>query len=245
MENKPPTSSVISAYRRRRQRSNTLFVYGAAGLLVLAGLILLAVWLISPSQPLTSLFATKTPTPTMTLTPTDTPVPTDTPTITPTGTMTETATPSAPFTYTVQEGDNLDSISTKFNLGDNGILLILQINPSIDPSTQIIHVGDQILIPNPGMQLFTPTPIPANLRSGTKVPYTVQKGDTLAGIASKFNSTTDAIVTANNLTDPNSIQVGQLLQIPVNLVTPTATRLPTSTPRTPVPTDTPSVTPTP
>jgi len=245
MENKPPTSSVISAYRRRRQRSNTIFVYSAAGLLVLAGLILVIVWLASPSQPLTSLFATKTPTPTLTFTATVTPIPTDTPTVTPTATVTLTSTPSAPFSYTVQENDTLESIATKFSLGNNGILLILQINPSIDPATQIIHVGDVLTIPNPGMQLFTSTPIPANLQSGTKVPYTVETGDTLAGIASKFNSTTDAIVTANNLADPNSIQVGQLLQIPVNLVTPTATRLPTSTPRTAIPTDTPSVTPTP
>ncbi|MGA7193606.1 MAG: LysM peptidoglycan-binding domain-containing protein [Anaerolineales bacterium] len=245
MENKPPTSSVIASYRKRRQRTNIIFVYGAAGLLVLAGLILVIIWLTSPSQPLTSLFATKTPTPTLTFTPTDTPIPTDTPTVTPTATVTSTSTPSAPFNYTVQENDTLESITTKFNLGNNGILLILQINPSIDPTTQIIHVGDVILIPNPGMQLFTSTPIPANVRSGTNVPYTVEQGDTLAGIASKFNSTTDAIVTANNLADPNSIQVGQILQIPVNIVTPTATRLPTSTPRTPIPTDTPSFTATP
>jgi len=245
MENRAPTSSVIESYRKRRQRANVLFVYGAAGLLVLAGLILLILWLSGPSQPLTTLFATKTPTPTLTFTPSLTPIPTDTPTITPTGTVTATSTASAPFTYTVQEGDTIFSISSKFNLGDNGILLILQINPTIDAATQIIHVGDQLLIPNPAMQLFTSTPVPANLPSGTKVPYHVQKGDTLAAIASKFNSTTDAIVALNNLADPNAIQVGQLLQIPVNLVTPTATRLPTSTPRTPVASGTPSPTGTP
>jgi len=245
MENKPPTSSVISAYRKRRQQTNILFVYGAAGLLVLAGLILLIVWLAGPSEPLGSLFATKTPTPTMTSTPTSTPLPTDTPTITLTPTATIEPTHSSPFSYTVQDGDTLDSISKQFNLGDNGILLILQLNPSIDASTQIIHVGDQITIPNPGMQLFTPTPIPANLRSGSNVPYTVETGDTLAGIASKFNSTADAIATANNLADPNSIQVGQQLTIPVNLVTPTPTRLPTSTPRTPVSTAPPAITSTP
>ena len=234
MENKPPTSSIIDTYRKRRQRSNTLFVYGAAGILILAGVILVIVWLESPSQPFTSMFATKTPTPTLTFTPTSTPIPTDTPTVTPTSTVTSTSTPSAPFTYTVLEGDTLNSIAAKFNLGDSGIALILQINPSISPA--LIHVGDSLLIPNPDMKLFTPTPIPASLRSGTKVPYTVQGGDTLAGIASKFNSTVDAIVLANKLTNANAINVGQVLMIPVNIVTPTATRLPTSTPRTPTPT---------
>jgi LysM repeat protein len=245
MENRPPTSSVIESYRKRRQRSNTMFVYGAAGLLVLAGLILLIVWIASPGKSISSLFATKTPTPTVTNTATLTPTSTDTPTVTPTFTVTVTATAHSPFPYTIVEGDTLNDLAKKFGLGNDGILLILQINPQIDPSTQLIHVGDQILIPNPGMQLFTPTPIPDSIRPGTKVPYTVQQGDTLAGIASKFNSTTDAIVQANKLADPNSIYVGQQLMIPVNIVTPTATRLPTSTPRTAVSADTPTLTPTP
>jgi LysM repeat protein len=60
--------------------------------------------------------------------------------------------------------------------------------------------------------------------------YTVQAGDTLGGIAAKFNSTEPAIIAENKLTDPNALFVGQQLIIPVNLVTPTATRPPTSTP---------------
>jgi hypothetical protein len=50
----------------------------------------------------------------------------------------------------------------------------------------------------------------------------------------KIQSTEEAIIKENELTDPNAINVGQLLIIPVNLVTPTATRPPTSTPSTPV-----------
>jgi len=247
MDNKGSTGSVISSYRKKRQQSNVIFVYGVAGLLVLSGLALLIIWLTGPSKPLEGLFATVTPTPTLTFTPTITPSPTDTPTITPTSTLTPTLTPSAPFQYTVQEGDNLQAISTKFGLGDDGIQLILYLNPydaktsiGIDPTTSIVYPGQQITIPNPGMPLPTATPIPANIFRGTKIPYTVRTGDTLAGIASKFNSTVDDIVKANNLTDANSISVGQLLQISVNLVTPTATRPPTSTPRTPIPTITPT-----
>jgi len=248
MDNKGSTGNVISSYRKRRQQSNIIFVYGVAGLLVLSGLALLIIWLTGPSKPLSGLFATVTPTPTLTFTPTITPSPTDTSTVTPTPTLTATLTPSAPFTYTVQDGDNLQVIATKFGLGDDGIQLILLLNPydatsgqGIDPATTIVYPGQQIIIPNPGMPLPTATPIPANIFRGTKIPYTVRAGDTLAGIASKFNSTVDDIVKANNLTDANSIKVGQILQVPVNLVTPTATRPPTSTPRTPIP----SVTPTP
>jgi LysM repeat protein len=142
----------------------------------------------------------------------------------------------------VQEGDSLSTISQKYNLGDDGIALILGLNTydaakgtGIDRTTQIVYPGQQILIPNPDMQLPTATPIPANLSRGTIVEYQVRVGDSLAGIASLFNSTVDDIVKTNNLTDPNSIYAGQQLKIPVNLVTPTATRPPTSTPRTPLP----------
>ncbi len=254
MDKKGSSSGVISSYRKKRQQSNIMFVYGASGLLVLAGLALLIIWLTGPSKPFNGLFATETPTPTLTFTPTITPSPTATPTITNTPTLTATLTPSAPFTYTIQDGDNLQAIATKFGLGDDGIQLILLLNPydpksgnGIDPLTSIVYPGQQITIPNPGMPLPTPTPIPANIFPGTKVTYMVRKGDTLAGIASTFNSTVDDIVKTNNLTDANSIAVGQQLQIRVNLVTPTATRPPTSTPRTPIPTvtQTLAVTPTP
>jgi LysM repeat protein len=247
MDNKGSTGDVIASYRKRRQQSNIIFVYGAAGLLVVAGLALLGIWLSGPSHPLTSLFASKTPTPTLTFTPTVTSTPTETPTITPTATRTATVTPSAPFTYTVQEGDSLAAISAKYALGDDGIALMLLLNPysadtgtGIDPTTQIVYPGQQIFIPNPDLKLPTATPIPPNLAKGSVVPYVVQSGDSLAGIASKFNSTLDDIVKLNNLADANSIQVGQQLKIPVNLVTPTATRPPTSTPRTPVPPGTPT-----
>ena len=247
MDKKSSSSSIISSYRKKRQQSTILFVYGAAGLLVLAGLALLIIWVTGTNKPFSGLFATDTPTPTLTFTPTITPSPTNTPTITTTPTLTATLTPSSPFLYTIQEGYNLQAISTKFGLGDDGIQLILLLNPydaasgsGIDPLTSIVYPGQQITIPNPGMPLPTETPIPANILRGTKVTYIVRTGDTLAGIASKFNSTLDDIVKANNLTDANSIFVGQQLQVPVNLVTPTATRPPTSTPRTPIPTVTPT-----
>ena len=248
MNDKSSMGSVISSYRKKRQQSTILFVYGAAGLLVLAGIALLVIWLTGPSKPLSAvsgMFATKTPTPTLTFTPTNTPPSTDTPTITPTATQTTTSTPSGPFLYTVQQGDSLQVISDKYKLGDEGIPLILMLNPptdqgGIDPSTQVIFPGEQLWLPNPGLHLPTATPIPPNLARGTILNYIVQTGDTLAAIADKFNSTVDDIVKQNNLSDANSISVGQILQIPVNLVTPTATRPPTSTPRTPVPAGTPT-----
>jgi LysM repeat protein len=247
MDNKGSISGDIAAYRRRKQQGNIVFVYGAAGLLVVAGIGLLVLWLNGPSKPLSTLFATDTPTPTITYTPTLTSTPTETPTITSTATLTATATPSAPWFYTVQEGDSLAVIVENNNLGDTGIPLIMMLNPydsesgtGIDPVTQIVYPGQQIWLPFPGMPLPTATSIPPNLARGTIVIYIVQSGDSLAGIAGLFNSTVEDIVTRNELPDANAIFVGQTLEIPVNLVTPTATRPPTSTPRTPVPPGTPT-----
>jgi LysM repeat protein len=44
--------------------------------------------------------------------------------------------------------------------------------------------------------------------------YTVQPGDTLTGIAARYNVSVDAIVTANNLPNRSTIYVGQSLVIP-------------------------------
>lgn len=44
--------------------------------------------------------------------------------------------------------------------------------------------------------------------------YTVQAGDYLSSIAARFNTTVAAIVSANNISNPNIIRVGQQLWIP-------------------------------
>lgn len=44
--------------------------------------------------------------------------------------------------------------------------------------------------------------------------YIIQPGDTLTKIANRFNVSVDALIRANNLADPNKIQVGQTLVIP-------------------------------
>ena len=207
-------------------------MYGAIALVVL-GVILLLVWLTRPNQPLGGLFATDTPTATMTFTPTNTSIPSETPTITPTGTETITTTPSEPFPYTIQEGDSLDAIAQRFNLGEDGILLILDENPNIiNVNNGVIFVGETISIPPPGRTRATSTPIP-NLPRGTKIEYRVLPGDTLAGIAVRFNSLEADIIEENNIENANALQVGDILQIPVNLVTPTATLPSTSTAVTP------------
>ncbi|MEP7137914.1 MAG: LysM peptidoglycan-binding domain-containing protein [Chloroflexota bacterium] len=227
------TSNVLNAYRKRRQQRGPLLIYGATALVVIV-LIVLAVWLLgSKNKPLSGLFATDTPTATLTFTPTNTNTPTLTPTLTLTPTVTITPTPTGPVDYTIVEGDTLQGIAEKFNLGADGVLLILDSNPTIMENNGVYFVGQTISVPPIGTLLKTTTPIPANLGRGTKIEYQVLPGDTLAGIAAKFNSKEEDIITLNKIENANALQAGQSLQIPVNLVTATATLPSTSTPVTP------------
>jgi LysM repeat protein len=233
---------MISSYKRRQQMG-PFVVGGLAILLIAIGIVVLVIWLTGSGAPKFefNLFATETPTPTLTFTPTNTNTPTSTPTETPTPTITFTPTPSAPFEYTVQEGEYLFNIIEKFNLGDNGLALLMILNPytpndpegnvGIDPNTLNVFVGQVINIPNPDMPLPTATPVPLEtLRRGAKIEYTVQAGDTIAGIAIKFNSTSEEILKENDLEITDVIFIGQILVIPVNLVTPVNTLAPTVTP---------------
>lgn len=169
---------------------------------------------------------------TITATSTLTPAPTMTSTSSETPTTTLTFTPSGPFSYIVQEGDTLDALANKFNLGPDGVLLILDYNPEIMRNNGVFFIGQELLIPSPGTIQSTRTPISPDLPRGTKVDYIVLPGDTLAGIAAKFNSSPNAIIDINgaDVADVNNLFVGRHLQIPVNLVTATATLPPSSTP---------------
>lgn len=235
MLKRPPTdtSNTINSFRKKRQQQGQLLMYGAIALVVL-GLILLIYWLTRPEMPLGQYFATDTPTATLTSTPTNTATATLTSTITETPTVTLTVTPSEPFPYTIQEGDSLEALAQRFNLGPDGAQLIYFQNLALmEANSGFIRVGDTIQIPLPGTVLPTSTPIPPNLRPGTLVEHRVLPGETLAGIAFRFNSIAENIMEENGITDANTLQAGQILQIPVNLVTPTPTLPATSTPVSP------------
>ena len=102
-------------------------------------------------------------------------------------------------TYVVQKGDSLWSIA---NANNTTIDELVNLN---DLVTNNIYVGQILQIPNTGDSgIETPS---------TETIYIVQKGDTLYSIALKYDTTPNAILNKNNLTD-SIITVGQMLVIP-------------------------------
>ncbi|KLD54307.1 LysM peptidoglycan-binding domain-containing protein [Limosilactobacillus fermentum] len=105
-----------------------------------------------------------------------------------------TGTVSQESTYYVQAGDTLSSIATKFGTTVSNLVSINHIsNPNV------IYVGQKIYV--------------GEAKQGQSNAYTVQSGDTLSAIASKFGTTWQALAQKNGLANPNVIYVGQTLTI--------------------------------
>lgn len=215
---------IMNAYKKKRQFFPT-FIAILAALLVVIGIVIIVIWLTGGGLSF-NLFR-REPTPTSTLPPT--PVMSSTPTIpateTQTPTLTVSPTPSGPFEYEVKEFDNCYDISITFEVDLQALLAINNFPNGTCP----IYPGQIIKVPAPGTTLPTPTPIPADLKPGTIIDYTVQSGDTLQIIASKMNSTMEDIINRNKFDDINILLPGSVLKVRYGIVTPTPTFAPTST----------------
>ena len=117
--------------------------------------------------------------------------------------------PTGETTYTVQRGESLAIIAAKFN---TTYIVLAEMNGIANPD--VLHVGQVLRVPAPAS-----APAPAD--SGTSAPapqptgtYTVQRGDSLAIIAAKFNVNYLELARLNGIADPNILHVGQVLQVP-------------------------------
>jgi LysM repeat protein len=79
--------------------------------------------------------------------------------------------------------------------------------------------GDE---PSPTVAAASQTPAAATATPAgcTPLVYVVQAGDTLSAIAAAHNLDLQAIIDANELGNPNSLSIGQLIEIPCAEATP-------------------------
>ena len=104
-------------------------------------------------------------------------------------------------TYTVQKGDSLWSIAKRFNttvqkiVNNNGIS-----NPNL------IYPGQRLVIAK------STTTIQTKYMS-----YRIKRGDTLWGIANKYNTTVNELAYINRIRNVNRIYINQVIRIPVNI----------------------------
>jgi LysM repeat protein len=106
-------------------------------------------------------------------------------------------------TYTVKTGDTLDAIAGRFGAT---AAELASINHIIDPN--LIFVGQTLRLTPAAGSGQAPQPAPSS--SGS---YTVQPGDTLAGIAARFGRTVAELAAANHIANPNLIEVGQIISL--------------------------------
>lgn len=123
-------------------------------------------------------------------------------------------------THIVRSGETLSSIARLYGVSVYDLATANNI-----ANVNRIYVGQRLVIPIGGIQPPQPTPPPTGPTatpappqptppSGGMTTYVVQRGDTLSRIAVRFGVTVNAIMQANNITNPNLIFVGQVLNIP-------------------------------
>ncbi|MCK4258012.1 MAG: LysM peptidoglycan-binding domain-containing protein [Halanaerobiales bacterium] len=100
------------------------------------------------------------------------------------------------FYYTIEQGDSLYSIATKYGLSVNELL---PFNPGIDPTN--LYIGQIICIPK-------------KVKCPNGQFYTVEENDTFLLIAIKFDRSYNALRKANPNLDLDNLQEGQQICIP-------------------------------
>jgi LysM repeat protein len=121
---------------------------------------------------------------------------------------------AATATYIVRSGDSLSKIAAR-----NGttVSALRELNSL---RSDLLQIGQELKIPAApagapnAMGASSPLPPPGATSSGDQVTIKVQRGDTLGEIARKFDVTVADLMSANNITDPTRIRVGQTLVIP-------------------------------
>lgn len=118
--------------------------------------------------------------------------------------------PNKDYYYIIRETDPMQSLLVEYGFIDNTADQQKLQNNLTDYVEGVVKA-----IADYGGYNYTPP----GISSGNNT-YTVVKGDTLSKIANLFNTTVQELKSLNNLTS-DIIQIGQVLQIPTKITTPT------------------------
>lgn len=106
---------------------------------------------------------------------------------------------TTPVHHTVKAGDTLLAIALAYNTTVEAIQMANKLS-----SAHALKIGQELLI------------VPSNVKPGTPaVVHTITSGDTFAYLSFFYGSTIDDILVANPELDPDNLQIGQQVVIPV------------------------------
>ena len=131
-------------------------------------------------------------------------------------------------TYEVKAGDSLSKIADLFNTSVNKIAALNELTNSETLSVgQVLAVKGEVKAPTVSETPKETKPVAEEKTEATvntnASTYKVNAGDTLAVIASQFGTTTSKLVALNNLSNANSLTVGQTLKVKGSVPAPTVT----------------------
>ncbi len=120
----------------------------------------------------------------------------------------------ADSTHKVEKGDTLYSISRKYSVTVAELRAANKLSES-----DIIKIGQVLVIPGTDNKASSST---SSTTSSTQT-YVIQKGDTLYGIARKFDMKINDLLDLNGLTKESVIKVGQKLKVKSSVAVTTTT----------------------
>lgn len=122
---------------------------------------------------------------------------------------------SADSSYIVKKGDTLYSISRKYQITVPELRAANNLSEN-----DVLKVGVKLVIPSADIEnaaalsASKTSETKPNVSSKSATSYIVQKGDTLYGIARKYNIKLNELLSLNNLDNSSTIKIGQKILVP-------------------------------
>lgn len=119
--------------------------------------------------------------------------------------------PSGTTTYTVRSGDSLSVIARRHNT------TVQDLKALNDMSSDVIRIDQRLVVPEGGSAqpaARASSSSSSGSSSGNGQRHTVQSGETPGAIAARYGVSASDLMSANNISDPRRMRIGQELVIP-------------------------------